>query len=84
MTATTGQEFMEKTIHRHLEASDQSKGLPQPPLELGHKGLGDVIDLPDHAELPDYAIGLRAAIDDTPASPSRWRNCRFFFGARRA
>jgi SagB-type dehydrogenase family enzyme len=64
MTATTGQEFMEKTIHRHLEASDQSKGLPQPPLELGHKGLGDVIDLPDHAELPDYAIDLRAAIDD--------------------
>jgi SagB-type dehydrogenase family enzyme len=32
-------------------------------LELGHKGLGDVIDLPDHSELPNYAIDLRAAID---------------------
>lgn len=64
MSPRTGQEFMEKTQYRYLEASDQNKGRPQPLLELDHDESRLVIDLPDPDHLPAYEIDLRDAIDN--------------------
>ena len=46
MTTSPGQGFMEKSSHRFLEQSDQTKGLPQPPLELEYDQSAQLIDLP--------------------------------------
>ncbi|MGD2142321.1 MAG: SagB/ThcOx family dehydrogenase [Candidatus Bathyarchaeota archaeon] len=46
-----GKEFMEKTQYKYMEASDQSKGLPQPSLELPLKKGRSIISLPDPKEL---------------------------------
>jgi SagB-type dehydrogenase family enzyme len=64
MAPGIGREFMEKTQYRYLAASDQRKGLPQPPLELGYDEAQPVIDLPAPADLPEYKLGLRAAIEN--------------------
>ena len=47
MARGIGKEFMEKTRYEHLEASDQSKGLPQPPLELPPEEGKKILSLPD-------------------------------------
>ncbi len=47
MARGIGKEFMEKTRYEHLEASDQSKGLPQPPLELAPEEGKKIFSLPD-------------------------------------
>jgi hypothetical protein len=41
-----GTEFMEGTKYEYLEQSDQSKGLPQPPLEMEFDFKDNVINLP--------------------------------------
>lgn len=63
MTTGTGRQFMKETMYRYLEPSDQRKGLPQPPLELGYDGMQPVIELPDPAQLPAYPCDLKALID---------------------
>ena len=46
-----GKEFMEKTKYRNLEASAQSRGLPQPTLEAGYDFQKPVTKLPSPAGL---------------------------------
>ena len=58
-----GQQFMTQTQYQYLKASDQKKGLPQPPLELGPDETALVVDLPAPPELPEYHFDLRAAIE---------------------
>ncbi len=41
-----GSQFMSETQVSRLEPSEQSRGLPQPPLELPYDGPGPLIDLP--------------------------------------
>jgi len=64
MIASIGRAFMEKTQYRYLEATDQQKGLPQPPLEL--KPLRDVMETVDLPPPPTIRLGeipLRGAIE---------------------
>ncbi|MFH2112380.1 MAG: SagB/ThcOx family dehydrogenase [Candidatus Bathyarchaeota archaeon] len=57
-----GKEFMEKTKYKHLETSDQNRGLPQPPLELlAQKGKA-VHDLPEPETPITEPLGIREAI----------------------
>jgi SagB-type dehydrogenase family enzyme len=61
--AKTGQAFMERTYYQHLERSDQQKGVPPPPLQVGY-GQGDVlIDLPQPSGIQVDALDLRRAIE---------------------
>jgi SagB-type dehydrogenase family enzyme len=64
MTQGIGREFMHKTYYRYLEQSDQRKGLPQPPLELGYDETKPVIDLPAPAEIEVAKCELREAIEN--------------------
>ena len=64
MSKGIGAEFMEKTKYRYLEESDQRKGLPQPPLELGYDELKTIIDLPAPTEIEVGAVDLRTAIEN--------------------
>jgi len=63
MTHGIGQALMEQTQYQYLQPSDQNKGLPQPPLELAHDPAQALIDLPAPADLPDYPLDLRTAIE---------------------
>jgi SagB-type dehydrogenase family enzyme len=62
-----GKEFMEKTRYKHLEESDQNKGLPQPPLEILPEKGQMIVVLPrpekldlGHADLRDVLEGRRS------------------------
>lgn len=55
------QEFMERTKYKHLGESDQTRGLPQPPLEAEYDLLKPKISLPSPGDLKlgqDAFIGL--------------------------
>jgi SagB-type dehydrogenase family enzyme len=54
---------MEKTRYRYLEASDQQKGLPQPPLELPAQDDKEIIDLPDPKKTQTITLDVREAIN---------------------
>ena len=54
---------MEKTKYRHMGPSDQSQGLPQPPLVQPAPPDARVIDLPDPATVPVKKIDLTEAIN---------------------
>jgi len=58
-----GQEFMEKTQHKHLPASGQRKGLPAPPLELPHDPSQPAIPLPPPKQLGTEPVLLRELIE---------------------
>lgn len=62
MKSGIGREFMEKTRYRYLKASDQQKGLPQPPLEL-ESPVGGVVKLPAPGSLELGGIPLKSAIE---------------------
>lgn len=64
MTLGIGQQFMRETQYQYLGASDQRKGLPQPPLELSYDKARPVIDLPLPADLPAYELDLRSTIEN--------------------
>ena len=64
MTRDIGKEFMESTQYRYLEESDQNKGLPQPPLELGYEEGQRIIDLLAPGEIEVSPIGLREALEN--------------------
>ena len=55
-----GQEFIERTKHKHLDPSDQQRGLPQPPLETPFEKGGNVFDLPAHDNI---GADLKSIID---------------------
>jgi SagB-type dehydrogenase family enzyme len=58
-----GHEFMERTYYKYLDVSDQRKGLPPPPLEVGVDEGDVLIDLPAPGEVQVGAIDLREAIE---------------------
>ena len=60
----TGEEFMEKRKYRYIPASDQQKGLPQPPLELPADPERPVIDLPAPGKIRVKKLDLRKAIEE--------------------
>ncbi|MBU5675568.1 SagB/ThcOx family dehydrogenase [Alkaliphilus sp. MSJ-5] len=63
MSKGIGKEFMEKTKYKYLEESDQDKGLPQPPLELGYEANSVLIDLPPVENINIKSIDLRKVIE---------------------
>lgn len=65
MTKTSiGREFYEKTKSKYAEASQQSQGVPQPPLELGFPPASPLVALPEPGQVKVPAIDLRAAIEE--------------------
>lgn len=62
MPSGTGREFMEKTKYKYLEPSAQSRGLPQPPLELPYDTTQRPLDLPAPDALPLEPVDLREVI----------------------
>jgi SagB-type dehydrogenase family enzyme len=63
MIKGTGKEFMENTKYKHLGESDQSKGIPQPPLELPHDRGGTAFALPKPFTIDIGSYDLRGAIE---------------------
>jgi len=61
--ARIGREFIKKTKYEYLDPSAQSRGRPQPPLELQkHKG-GQLIELPGPETLSIKGIDLQQSIE---------------------
>jgi len=55
---------MERTKYENMGSSDQSRGLPQPPLELPYDKSRTVVDLPKPPEVNVSDVSLRRAIED--------------------
>lgn len=64
MEDKTAQQFLEMSKTRHMPVSDQSKGLPQPPLELVTPENLPLIELPSPQKISLPGIDLRAAIEN--------------------
>ncbi len=62
MHSDAGREFMEKTKYPRMGPSDQSQGLPQPPLQQEAAADQTLIDLPPVGEVKVKHIDLTAAI----------------------
>jgi len=63
MSEHVGKTFIERTKHHHLTRSDQSMGLPQPPLELPHDPDAPVFQLPDPQRCTVHEISVHDAIE---------------------
>lgn len=63
MTKNIGREFMRHTCYDKLEPSEQSRGLPQPPLELPYPEDASIFQLPRPENLGMPAMDLRTAIE---------------------
>jgi hypothetical protein len=61
--ARIGREFIKKTKYEYLDPSAQSRGRPQPPLELETYKGGGLIELPAPETLSLRSIDLRKAIE---------------------
>ena len=59
-----GKEFIEKTKYEYLSKSDQSLGLPQPPLEMKYAHERSSISLPEPKDLKIKDYNLRKAIEE--------------------
>lgn len=60
----TGDTFMEQTRYENLSASDQSQGIPAPPLEKAAPEGTLVIPLPGPEEITVSPLDCRAAIEE--------------------
>jgi len=58
-----GTEFIEKTKFQHLDRSDQSRNLPQPPLEMEYEASRPIINLPASENIKIRGFDLRLAIE---------------------
>lgn len=63
MMSSIGKEFMEKTKFQYLDRSDQSRNLPQPPLEMEYDASRPVKDLPRPENIKIRSFDLREAIE---------------------
>lgn len=63
MMSSIGKEFMEKTKFQYLERSDQSRNLPQPPLEMEYDASRQVRDLPAPENIKIRSFDLRHVIE---------------------
>ena len=61
--SSIGKEFIEKTKFQHLDLSDQSRNLPQPPLEMEYDASRNVIDLPAPETIKIRSFDLKEAIE---------------------
>ena len=59
-----GYEFMKGTQYRYMGMSDQSKGLPQPPLQTGLRQTQPVVELPAPVDVTVASLDLREAIEN--------------------
>jgi SagB-type dehydrogenase family enzyme len=59
----TGRTFMEQTRYEHLTVSDQTQGLPAPPLEKAAPQDARTIPLPQPADITVPPLDLRTAIE---------------------
>jgi len=64
MDELIGQAFMERTRYKYLDASDQQKGLPQPPLQIKADEGATLIALPDPVRIDVPPLDLRQAIEN--------------------
>ncbi|MCK9526528.1 MAG: SagB/ThcOx family dehydrogenase [Limnochordia bacterium] len=62
--SSIGKTFMEKTKFRYLDESDQDKGLPQPPLELGCPADAVLVDLPRVDQIKVRQLDLTVAMGE--------------------
>ena len=63
MYKEVGKEFLEKTKPQFLNASDQMKGFPPPPLEASFDSAKKIIDLPDPRNVTTDSMDLRKSIE---------------------
>lgn len=63
MAEKMGKRFVEMTKFRNLEASEQMKGAPQPPVESAYDKTKPVIDLPGPEGIEAGDMSLRTAIE---------------------
>ena len=63
MSNGIGREFIQRTKYVYLGPSDQSQGLPQPPLELPYDQDAEILSLPSPAESEIPSMDLRQAIE---------------------
>lgn len=63
MMSSIGKEFMEKTKFQHLDRSDQSRNIPQPPLEMEYDASRPVRDLPEPENIKIRSFDMRQAIE---------------------
>lgn len=63
MAPGIGHQFMMQTYYRYLEPSDQSRGLPQPPLQLPYDPAKPVIALPNPGTVEVRPVTVREAIE---------------------
>jgi SagB-type dehydrogenase family enzyme len=60
---TIGREFIERTKYNRMESPDQSRGVPQPPLQLPHDPAQKVIPLPAPGNIRLGGFDVRKAIE---------------------
>ncbi len=63
MVKGIGKEFMKKTKYQNMEASDQNKGIPQPPLEVTYDIKYPLIDLVEPSQIDIPQMSLRECIE---------------------
>jgi len=63
MSAGIGRQFLLETQYKYLEPSAQSRGVPQPPLELPYDVTQRPIELPDADTLDLQPVNLRELIE---------------------
>ena len=64
MTKGIGHEFMKRTQYRYMGMSDQSRGLPQPPLQTRYDQTQPVVELPAPVDVTVASLDLREAIEN--------------------
>lgn len=64
MSSSIGHDFYEKSKPQYAEPSQQTQGLPQPPLELDYPPASPLIALPEADQVQIQAMDLRTAIED--------------------
>ena len=63
MKKNAGLEFLKKTQYTHMDPSDQSRGLPAPPLELEYDKSKSLIPLPKKSDLKIENVPLQKCIE---------------------
>ncbi len=64
MTERIGKEFIKKTQYKFMGPPDQSKGKPQPPIELEYDKSKHIIDLPNPSSITVNDMDLRKTIEN--------------------
>lgn len=64
MEDKNAQQFLEMTKSKHMPVSEQTRGLPQPPLELSAPEGLPLIDLPSPKQIQFPPLDLRTAVEN--------------------